>query len=144
MECLFKGLKYLNFRVLSVKKFIYYFLKFKKKLENHHAIRTVFHPENCPNFNSILKRDGGYGCLLSFELKGNIQKTKKFYNALELSKGPSLGTQYSLICPYVLLAHYNELEWASSCGVPSNLIRVSVGLEDHNHLWNVFLKALNT
>ncbi len=119
-------------------------LKLKKKLENHHAIKTVFHPENCPNFNSILKRDGGYGCLLSFELKGNIEKTKKFYNALELSKGPSLGTQYSLICPYVLLAHYNELEWASSCGVPSNLIRVSVGLEDHNHIWNVFLKALNT
>ena len=119
-------------------------LKLKKKLENHHAVKTVFHPENCPNFNSILKRDGGYGCLLSFELKGNIEKTKKFYNALELSKGPSLGTQFSLICPYVLLAHYNELEWANSCGVPSNLIRVSVGLEDHNHIWNVFLKAFNT
>ncbi len=119
-------------------------LELKKKLENHHEVKTVFHPENCPNFNSILKRDGGYGCLLSFELKGNVEKTKKFYNALELSKGPSLGTQFSLICPYVLLAHYNELEWASRCGVPSNLIRVSVGLEDHNHLWNVFLKALNT
>ena len=119
-------------------------LELKKKLENHHAVKTVFHPENCPNFNSILKRDGGYGCLLSFELKGNIEKTKKFYNALELSKGPSLGTQFSLICPYVLLAHYNELEWANSCGVPPNLIRVSVGLEDHNHIWNVFLKALNT
>ncbi len=119
-------------------------LNLKKKLENHHAVKTVFHPENCPNFNSILKRDGGYGCLLSFELKGNIEKTKKFYNALKLSKGPSLGTRFSLICPYVLLAHYNELEWASSCGVPSNLIRVSVGLEDHNHIWDVFLKALNT
>jgi len=119
-------------------------LKLKKKLESHHAIKTVFHPENCPNFNSILKRDGGYGCLLSFELKGNIEKTKKFYNALELSKGPSLGTRFSLICPYVLLAHFNELEWANSCGVPSNLIRVSVGLEDHKYIWDVFLKAFNT
>tara|TARA_Y100001978_G_scaffold203422_1_gene229172 strand:+ start:1598 stop:3064 length:1467 start_codon:yes stop_codon:yes gene_type:complete len=117
-------------------------LKLKKRLENHNAISKVFHPENCPNFNSILKSNGGFGCLLSFELKGGVEKTKDFYNALKISKGPSLGTQFTLVCPYVLLAHYKELEWAQSYGVSPNLIRVSVGLEDDNHLWSIFLKAL--
>ena len=53
-----------------------------------------------------------------------------FYDALSLPKGPSLGTNFTLVCPYALLAHYNELSWAESYGVPRNLIRISVGLED--------------
>ena len=43
-------------------------LELKKRLETHSEIKNIFHPENCPNFNSLLTSDGGYGCLLSFEL----------------------------------------------------------------------------
>ena len=118
-------------------------LDLKKRLEGHKHIKNIFHPENCTNFNSLLKSGGGYGCLLSFELKGGIKKAKKFYNALKLSKGPSLGTKFTLVCPYVLLAHYNEIEWAESFGIPSHLIRVSVGLENIEHLWDKFSDALN-
>jgi len=46
-----------------------------------------------------------------------------------VNKGPSLGTNFTLVCPYTLLAHYCELDWAASFGVPGHLIRVSVGLE---------------
>ena len=117
-------------------------LELKRRLENHKYIKQVFHPENCPNFNSILKEDGGYGCLLSFELAGGLKKAIKFYDSIKISKGPSLGTQFTLVCPYVQLAHYNELNWAESFGIPSHLIRVSVGLEDKEILWNIFDKAL--
>jgi cystathionine gamma-synthase len=41
-----------------------------------------------------------------------------------------------------LLAHYEELEWAASCGVPSHLIRVSAGLEDTADLIQRFESAL--
>ena len=119
-------------------------LKLKKNLENHKSIKNLFHPENCANFNSILKPNGGYGCLLSFELKGGIDKARSFYDSLKISKGPSLGNYFTLVCPYVQLAHYNELEWAESFGIPSHLIRVSVGIEDNNYLWNVFSKALDS
>eukprot|EP01038_Epipyxis_sp_PR26KG_P011835 gene11835-15837_t len=71
----------------------------------------------------------GYGCLLSFVLKPNYN-TQLLYNSLEVSKGPSLGTNFTLTCPYTLLAHYNELEWAASYGIASNLLRVSVGIEN--------------
>ena len=117
-------------------------LDLKKRLENHHSIKKVYHPENCSNFNSIMKVNGGYGCLLSFELKEGLDKTIKFYNDLQISKGPSLGTQFTIACPYVQLAHYKELEWATKFGVSPYLIRVSVGLEDNKLLWNKFAKAL--
>lgn len=47
------------------------------------------------------------------------------------------------MCPYTLLAHYNELPWAASFGVSSQLIRISVGLEEVQHLIDVFKRALN-
>lgn len=67
-----------------------------------------------------------------------------FFDALETAKGPSLGTNFTLTCPYVLLAHYNELDWAASFGSEADLIRVSVGLEDTNSLRSIFQRALDT
>jgi len=61
-----------------------------------------------------------------------------------LSKGPSLGTVFTLACPYTLLAHFNELEWAESCGVSRYLIRLSVGLEDPEELWRRLDSALRS
>ncbi|MDB6072350.1 MAG: putative Cystathionine gamma-synthase, partial [Verrucomicrobiales bacterium] len=65
-----------------------------------------------------------------------------FYDALHLSKGPSLGTNFSLCCPYTLLAHYQELDWAATCGVPRNLLRISAGLESPTDLIQRFTQAL--
>jgi cystathionine gamma-synthase len=41
-----------------------------------------------------------------------------------------------------LLAHYTELDWAESCGVSRYLIRLSVGLEEPEELWQRIEKAL--
>ena len=59
-----------------------------------------------------------------------------------MSKGPSLGTNFTLCCPYTLLAHYTELEWAARCGVRADLIRVSVGLENPADMIARFKQAL--
>ena len=118
-------------------------LELKKRLEDHKSIKRIFHPEKCKNYISILKDSGGYGCLFSFELKGGFEKTKQFYDSLQLTKGPSLGTKFTLVSPYVQLAHYKELSWAESFGIPSHLIRVSVGLEDIEVLLGKFSKALD-
>ena len=59
-----------------------------------------------------------------------------------MSKGPSFGTPFTLVCPYVMLAHYHELEWAEACGVPANLLRVSCGLEPIETLIAAFDEAL--
>jgi cystathionine gamma-synthase len=106
-------------------------------------VARVFHPAGCPNFRALMRPSSGHGCLLSFELKGGSDKAQRVYDALAVCKGPSLGTTFTLCCPYVLLAHYDELGWAESCGVPSHLLRVSVGLEDPDELWNRFHTALS-
>ena len=113
-------------------------LKLKEKLETKKEISKVLHPQFCKNFNSLLKKGGGYGCLLSFELKGGIEESKRVYDSLRVCKGPSLGTNFTLVCPYVQLAHFKELKWAESCGVSEHLLRVSVGLENEDELWSRF------
>jgi len=113
-------------------------LKLKEKLETKNEILKVLHPQHCKNFNSLLKKGGGYGCLLSFELKGGIEEAKRVYDSLRVNKGPSLGTNFTLVCPYVQLAHFKELKWAESCGVSEHLLRVSVGLENEDELWSRF------
>ncbi len=113
-------------------------LKLKEKLETKKEISKVLHPQYCKNFNSLLKKGGGYGCLLSIELKGGIEESKRVYDSLRVNKGPSLGTNFTLVCPYVQLAHFKELKWAKSCGVSEHLLRVSVGLENEDELWSRF------
>jgi cystathionine gamma-synthase len=112
-------------------------------LANHPAVAQVWHPSltTRENYDAVRRKSGGYGGLLSFVLK-NPKKTPKVYDALRLSKGPSFGTTFTLVCPYVMLAHYPELEWAEACGVPANLLRVSCGTEPIENLKAAFEEAL--
>lgn len=55
-----------------------------------------------------------------------------------------MGTNFTLACPYTILAHYFELDWASKFGVEANLVRVSVGLEDREMLLKGFQKGLDS
>ena len=119
-------------------------LSLKHHLEKHKAVANVLHPEKCPNFQSLMRPEAGYGCLLSFELKGELKQVQNFYDSIKVCKGPSLGNNFTLLCPYVLLAHYEELDWAQKCGVPPYLLRVSVGLEEPEDLWSRFKIALDT
>lgn len=112
-------------------------------LKAHSAVEQVWHPSVTTRdmYDKIRKPNGGYGALLSFVLKAP-KKTPKFYDALAVCKGPSFGTPFTLACPYTLLAHYRELPWAEGCGVPSHLIRVSVGTEPRGSLCAIFEEAL--
>ncbi|MES2924530.1 MAG: hypothetical protein V4819_23460 [Verrucomicrobiota bacterium] len=47
-----------------------------------------------------------------------------------------------MVCPYTLLAHYHELEWAEGCGVSANLLRISCGLEPLETIIAAFEEAL--
>ncbi len=112
-------------------------------LAAHPAVAQVWHPSlvNTAHYDLVKRKNGGYGGLLSFVLKAP-KRTPKVYDALRLSKGPSFGTPFTLVCPYTLLAHYRELEWAEGCGVPANLLRVSCGLEPIDTIVGAFEEAL--
>jgi cystathionine gamma-synthase len=115
-----------------------------EKIRSHPAIARVWYPkwENAEAYEAIRRPEGGYGALLSFLSKNDAITAPRIFDAMRISKGPSLGTIFSLASPFTLLAHYTELDWAESCGVPRNLIRLSVGLEDPNELWQRLEHAL--
>lgn len=119
-------------------------LKIVEFLKGHPAIEHVWHPSvtNTANFDIIKRKNGGYGGLLSISL-ANPKKAPKVYDALKLSKGPSFGTPFTLVCPYTLLAHYDELSWCEDCGVPTNLLRISVGTEPAETIIAAFEEALS-
>ena len=119
-------------------------LKLVDFLNNHSAVDNVWHPSlvNKENFDAVKRKSGGYGGLVSISL-ANPKKASKVYDAIKLCKGPSFGTAFTLVCAYTMLAHYDELDWCEDCGVPSSLIRISVGLEPIEDIIALFEEALS-
>ncbi|MFM9963877.1 MAG: PLP-dependent transferase [Planctomycetaceae bacterium] len=94
------------------------------------------------NYERHLRPGGGFGGLFSVVLRDAAAKTERFYDALQIAKGPNLGTSFTLCCPFTILAHYRELDFAESCGISRHLIRVSVGAEDSDWQIERFAEAL--
>jgi cystathionine gamma-synthase len=106
-------------------------------------IDRVYYPK-CGSalYRRLMRANGGFGGLMSIILDSHMCQ-RNFYDALDVAKGPSLGTNFTLTCPYTLLAHYHELDFAMSYNVPPNLLRISVGLEDFEILRDKFSSALH-
>jgi len=114
-------------------------------LNDHPAVESVMYPKfaHAAAYEQLMKPGAGYGGLLSVVTKDGPRTAPNFYDRLRVNKGPSLGTNYTLACPFTLLAHFNELDWAESLGVSRWLVRVSVGLESPEDLIQRFDDALS-
>lgn len=115
-------------------------------LRDHPAVETLYYPkfDRLGGYEALRQEQGGYGGLISILLHDAPRNAPRFYDTLRVSKGPSLGTNYTLVCPYTLLAHYRELDWAESHGVSRWLLRISVGMEDSADLIARFGEALGS
>jgi cystathionine gamma-synthase len=113
------------------------------------AIKEVFYPKwsSRENYEQCRKRGpdgvptGGFGGLLSLTFRSDAA-SRAFFDSLPINKGPSLGTSFSLACPYTVIAHFTELKWAAEYGVEEGLVRVSVGTEGKEDLLGRFKIAL--
>jgi cystathionine gamma-synthase len=115
------------------------------------VVKEVFYPKyitrNHYEHRRIKKNDttgdrgGGFGGLFSLTFTSHLA-SRTFFDALSCYKGPSLGTNFTLACPFTILAHYTELEWAAKYGVEEGLVRISVGMEQTSDLLLSFEKAL--
>ena len=113
-------------------------------LRAHPLVKNVYYPKYNDTkafYDDCRTPKGGYGGLLSVTFH-ELAQAIAFFDRVETAKGPSLGTNFTLTSPYVILAHYQELEWAAQFGIPSDLIRISVGLEDTEKLKSTFAIAL--
>ncbi len=114
-------------------------LKVVNFLESSSDVNKVFwsyQKDSQANFKDRAGEDRP-GCVVSFELNGNFEN---FYNRLRMLKSPSFGTEFSICCPYVYLAHYDltqtkkGLQTLQRAGISPNLCRLSVGLENPDEI----------
>lgn len=107
-------------------------------------VDSLYYPSYNPSrelYDKIKNPDGGYGGLLSVVFK-DPENAKLFFDTVLTAKGPSLGTNFTLTSPYVILAHYSELDEVAQYGISRYLIRISVGLEDTEKLLNELKRGL--
>ena len=115
-------------------------LMIAKRISDHPAVTAVHHPGLSPAPYSSLS---GYGGLFSFEVDNSIN-IPAFCNLLELFRlGVSWGGYESLVMPAeVSINQAGSPSAAIDFGVSSRLIRLFVGLEDPEDLWQELHAAL--
>lgn len=114
-------------------------------LRQHESVAKVFYPLGNPTqqiYEHYRRPGRGYGYLLSIRFV-EPEAAIAFHDALDVAKGPSLGTNFTLCCAYTLFAHYSELEWAAKYGVVEHLVRISVGVESRETLDKIVKTALS-
>jgi len=128
---LVRGLKTLALRVRQHNESALAIARF---LEEQPAVERVFYPalpshQDHAVATRLMK---GFGGLLSFQLKGDFDRTARFIDAVKIAAiGPSLGGVESLIEQPALMSHAElTTEQREAIGIPDNLVRLSVGLED--------------
>ncbi len=115
-----------------------------ERLRQHPAVDRVWYPKwECSEaYDAVRRPGGGWGALVTFLPREAESRSPQIYDRMAVCKGPSLGTVFTLACPFTLLAHYTELGWAERCGVSRYLIRLSAGLEAPQELWRRLERAL--
>lgn len=117
-------------------------------LENHARVKKVYHvfdDPNISNYEKISNNRTSYGGVISVLFKDDFQTV---YDKIKLPKGPSLGTNFTLLMPYTMLAHYDLVtseegkKYLDEIGLSPDLLRISVGLEPIEQLINQFEDAL--
>lgn len=128
-------------------------LEIAKFLENHPMIEAVNYPglTSHPQ-HEIAKRlmkfpDGtnGYGFLMSFSIKGGLEKAKRFAQVFDFgAQVTHLGGNYTIWVHNATTTHAQmSPEERRLAGVSDSMIRYSVGLEGADDAINSLEKALN-
>ncbi len=103
-------------------------------LNNHSAVEKVYFPglSDHPGHEIAKKQQSGFGSMISFKIKGNVETVKQFLSGLNVfSLAESLGGVESLICHPSTMTHAAvSLEEQAIAGITQNLIRLSVGIEN--------------
>jgi len=138
-----RGIKTLAVRMREHQRNAIYLAQF---LSEHPEIEHVYYPglNNYKNYEVAKKQMGGFGGMLSLELKGGIDVVEKFVSKLKLFLlAESLGGVESLICYPAVMTHASMPEEERfKRGIKDNLLRLSVGIENKSDLKNDLKQAL--
>ena len=142
---LIRGMKTLKLRIERQNESA---MKIAKYLQNHPIIEHVNYPglENQPG-HKIAKEQmhGGYGGMLSFAVKGDLDAIKKFLPKLKYAHmAANLGCVETVVGPPLTTSHVEcSANERAAAGIPEGLVRYSTGIEDVDDLINDLEQALN-
>jgi cystathionine gamma-synthase len=115
-------------------------------LNENKSVRRVFYPglPSHPGHELAKRQQTGFGGMVSFEVEGNIEKTKKILGSTKIfALAESLGGIESLICHPATMTHGSmNPELREKAGINERIIRLSVGIEDKNDLIEDLEQAL--
>lgn len=114
-------------------------------LHDHPLIQRLNYPYfdgSLPVYRSLMRKDGGYGPVMSLVFY-DPKVAHRFYDVLNLPKGSSFGTNFTIAVPFTLLVHYFNRDKVAEYGLPEHIIRISVGLENVNDIKAAIQTALD-
>lgn len=118
-----------------------------EKLEASQEINWVKYPflKSHPQYALAKKQMLKGGNIIAFELKGGIDAGQNFINAIELcSLSSNLGDSRTIITHPASTTHSKlSEEDRLAVGITDGMIRLSVGLEHHEDIWNDLKNALS-
>ncbi len=121
-------------------------LELAKRLEVADGIESVKYPflPSHPQYALAKKQMSSGGGLVTFELKGGIERGQKFLNALEMcSLSPNLGDSRTIVTHPASTTHSKLTEEErQAVDITPGLVRVSVGLENIEDIWADIEQAL--
>jgi cystathionine gamma-synthase len=116
-------------------------------LENHPCVDRVWYPglSSHPDHPIAKKQMSGFGGVVSFSIKGDFETTSQFIDSLQIPLiAASLGGTETLIEQPALMSFYElSTEERLAVGIPNNLVRLSLGIEDTDDLIRDFEQALS-
>lgn len=122
-------------------------MKIADKLKNHPKVKTLLYPgdESFPQYELAKKQMRFPGGMISFEVEGTKQDAQHFLNRCKLIKiAVSLGDSETLIQHPATMTHaVVPEEDRLKMGISDTLIRLSVGLEAWEDIWEDLNQALD-
>lgn len=137
-----RGIKTLGIRMTQHEKNA---IKLANYLQNHKKVKKIYYPglKSHPGHEIAKKQMSGFGGMLSFEISGNLAKSVRFLESLQIIHiAESLGAVESLIEHPASMTHASvPKEEREKIGLTDGLIRLSVGIEDVEDLINDLERA---
>ena len=113
-------------------------LQLAQWLEQHPQVEKVIYPglPSHPQYELAKKQMSGFGGMISILLKGDLEKARRFLEAVEIfALAESLGGVESLIEHPAIMTHASiPKENREKLGILDNFVRISVGIEDIDDL----------
>jgi cystathionine gamma-synthase len=109
-------------------------LRIARWLEEQPQVERVHYPglESHPDHAIARAQMSGFGGVVSFLFKGDLDATSRFIDACRIAQiAPSLGGVETLIEQPALMSFYElSTEQREAVGIRNNLVRLAVGVED--------------